>query len=30
VVLTGTSNPVHLAENAAALDLPVTAEDLLA
>jgi aryl-alcohol dehydrogenase-like predicted oxidoreductase len=29
VVLTGTSNPVHLAENVAALNLPVTQEDLL-
>lgn len=30
VVLTGTSNPAHLADNAAALALPVTSEDLLA
>ena len=30
VVLTGTSDPAHLAENAAALALPVTSEDLLA
>jgi aryl-alcohol dehydrogenase-like predicted oxidoreductase len=30
VVLTGTSNPAHLADNAAALALPVMQEDLLA
>ena len=30
VVLTGTSNPAHLAQNVAALELPVTSEDLLA
>ena len=30
VVLTATSNPVHLAENVNALAVPVTAEDLLA
>jgi aryl-alcohol dehydrogenase-like predicted oxidoreductase len=30
VVLTGTSDPAHLAQNVAALELPVTAEDLLA
>lgn len=29
VVLTGTSDPGHLAQNVAALELPVTAEDLL-
>jgi len=30
VVLTGTSNPAHLAQNVAALEQPVTSEDLLA
>jgi aryl-alcohol dehydrogenase-like predicted oxidoreductase len=30
VVLTGTSNPAHLAQNVAALELRVTSEDLLA
>lgn len=30
VVLTGTSDPTHLAQNVAALELPVTSEDLLA